>query len=113
MSQAYIILIISALGLALYVGCAITKHRNLKADDLLTFAMWCAAGVTGVYAFLGAFGLSRQVNEETNGIYVGIFGLCLTWLSIQKIVKMTRELFPKPRSVSGLGASSSNKAQNP
>lgn len=96
MSQTYIILIASALGMAVYAGCAIKSHKILKADDLLTFALWCAATVTGIFAFAGAFKLSKQAGQETNGLYVGIFGLCLVWLSVQKAVEMTRELFVKP-----------------
>lgn len=99
MSQPYIILIVSALGMASYVGCAIKNHKMLKADDLLTFALWCAATITGVFAFAGSFSLSKQAGQETNGIYVGIFGLCLVWLSLQKAVEMTRELFLKPASI--------------
>ena len=95
MSQAYIILIASALGMAVYGGCALKTHKILKADDLLTFAMWCAGTVTGIFAFAGAFKLSRQPGQETNGLYVGIFGLCLVWLSLQKAVEMIRELFLK------------------
>lgn len=98
MSQPYIILIVSAVGMAVYVGRALNVAKHLKADDLLTFAMWCAATVTGVFAFVGAFPLSKQPGEETNGIYVGIFGLCLTWLSAQRAVAIVRGLFPKPPS---------------
>ena len=79
-----------------YVVCAIKNHKMLKADYLLTFAMWCAATVTGVFAFAGAFKLSKQPGQETNGLYVGIFGLCLVWLSAQKAYEMVRELFLKP-----------------
>ena len=96
MSQTYIILIASAMGMAVYVGCAIKNHKTLKADDLLTFALWCAAMVTGIFAFAGSFRLSKQAGQETNGLYVGIFGLCLVWLSIQKTVEMTKELFLEP-----------------
>ena len=99
MSQPYFILIVSALGMAGYVGCAIKNHKMLKADDLLTFALWCAGTITGVFAFVGAFNLSKQIGQETNGLYVGIFGLCLVWLSVQKTVEMTRELFLKPPSI--------------
>jgi hypothetical protein len=83
-----------------YVGCAIKMHKTLKADDLLTFALWCAATITGIFAFGGSFSLSKQPGQETNGIYVGIFGLCLVWLSVQKAVEMTRELFLKPPPIS-------------
>jgi len=95
MSQAHIILIASALGMAVYAGCAIKRRMILKADDLLTFALWCAGTVTGIFAFAGAFKLSKQAGQETNGLYVGIFGLCLVWLSLQKAVEMTRDLFVK------------------
>jgi FtsH-binding integral membrane protein len=95
MNQAHIILIASALGMAVYAGCAIKRRMILKADDLLTFALWCAGAITGFFAFAGAFKLSKQVGQETNGLYVGIFGLCLVWLSLQKAVEMIRELFLK------------------
>lgn len=81
--------------MAVYVGRALKVAKHLKADDLLTFALWCAATVTGVFAFVAAFPLSKQQGEETNGLYVGIFGLCLTWLSAQRAVAMVRGLFPK------------------
>ena len=97
MNQTYVILVAAAVGMAAYVACAIIRHRNLKADDLLTFALWCATLVTGVFAFIGAFKLSRVAGQETNGLYVGIFGLCLVWLSIQKVVGMIRELYPRTR----------------
>ena len=111
MSQAYLILIASALGMAGYVGCAIKKHKIVKADDLLTFALWCAGTVTGFFAFAGAFKLSKQPGQETNGLYVGIFGLCLVWLSLQKAIEMTRELFPKPVPTSTPGTTESNFSQ--
>jgi hypothetical protein len=97
-SQPNIILIVSATGMAVYAGCAIRNRKILKADDLLTFAMWCAGTITGVFAFVGAFSLSKQTGQETNGLYVGIFGLCLVWLSVQKAVEMTMELFVKQAS---------------
>jgi hypothetical protein len=81
--------------MAVYAGCAIKKRTILKADDLLTFAMWCAATVTGTFAFAGSFKLSKLPGEETNGIYVGIFGLCLVWLSAQKAYEMILELLLK------------------
>lgn len=52
--------------------------------------------VTGIFAFAGAFRLSKQLGQETNALYVGIFGLCLVWLSVQKAVEMIRELNLKP-----------------
>jgi hypothetical protein len=112
-SQPYIILIASALGMAVYAGCAIKTHRTLKADDLLTFALWCAASVTGIFAFVGAFRLSKQVGQETNGLYVGIFGLCLVWLSVQKAVEMNRELFLKPPPIPSPRSAESNGAKQP
>ncbi len=96
MSHAYIILVVSALGMAAYVACAIKAHRILKADDLLTFSLWCGAAVAGFFAFIGAFKLSKQADQETNAIYLGIFGLCLVWLAVQKTIEMVRELFPPP-----------------
>lgn len=96
MSQTNIILIASAIGMTVFAVCAIRNHKILKADDLLTFAMWCAGSVTGMFAFAGAFKLGKQPGQETNGLYVGIFGLCLVWLSAQKAYDMTRELFLKP-----------------
>jgi FtsH-binding integral membrane protein len=110
-SQTYTILIASALGMAAYGGCAIKSHKILKADDLLTFALWCAATVTGIFAFAGAFKLSKQSGQETNGLYVGIFGLCLVWLSVQKAVEMTRELFLKPPPTPSPGPTESNRPQ--
>jgi hypothetical protein len=112
MSRAYIILIASALGIAVYAGCALKRHKILKADDLLTFALWCAGTVTGIFAFAGAFRLSKQVGEETNGLYVGIFGLCLVWLSLQKAVEMTRELFLKAPPPLTPGHAESNGPQH-
>src|SRR5712692_1093426 len=111
MSQAHIILIASALGMAVYVGWAIKNHKILKADDLPTFALWCAATVTRIFAFAGAFKLSKQLGQETNGLYVGIFGLCLVWLSVQKAVEMTRELFLKRTPTPILGTAESNVPQ--
>ena len=67
MSQTHFILIVSALGMTAYAVCAMKKRKMLKADDLLTFAMWCAATVTGFFAFAGAFKLSKQLGQETNG----------------------------------------------
>jgi hypothetical protein len=110
-SQAYIILIASALGMAVYAGCAIKTHRTVKADDLLTFALWCAGTVTGILAFIGAFKLSKQAGQETNGLYVGIFGLCLVWLSVQKALEMTRELFLKPPPTATPGTTESKGPQ--
>ncbi len=95
----------------MYAGCAIKNHKILKADDLLTFALWCAATVTGIFAFAGAFKLSKQVGEETNGLYVGIFGLCLVWLSVQKAIGMIRELFLKPPPLVSPGPGDSNGRQ--
>lgn len=100
MSHPYIILIVSACGMAAYVTCAIKTRRTLKADDLLTFALWCGAGVAGIFAFIGAFKISKQAEQETNSIYLGIFGLCLVWLAVQKTIEMVRELFPPPPSPS-------------
>lgn len=97
--------------MAAYGGCAIKSHKILKADDLLTFALWCAATVTGIFAFAGAFKLSKQSGQETNGLYVGIFGLCLVWLSVQKAVEMTRELFLKPPPTPSPGPTESNGPQ--
>jgi hypothetical protein len=95
-SHAYIILVVSAFGMAAYVTCAIKAHRILKADDLLTFSLWCGAAVAGFFAFISAFKLSKQADQETNAIYLGIFGLCLVWLAVQKTLEMVRELFPPP-----------------
>jgi FtsH-binding integral membrane protein len=111
MSQAYIILTASALGMAVYGGCALKRHKILKADDLLTFALWCAGTVTGVFAFAGAFKLSKQAGQETNGLYVGIFGLCLVWLSLQKAVEMIRELFLKAPPTAPPGPTQSDGTQ--
>jgi small neutral amino acid transporter SnatA (MarC family) len=86
--------------MAVYVALAIKRRKSLKADDLLNFALWCAAMVTGVFAFAGSFKLSKQVGQETNAIYVGIFGLCLAWLSVQKVVEMVRKLYLQPPPVS-------------
>lgn len=98
--------------MAVYVGCAIKNHKMLKADDLLTFALWCAATVTGIFAFAGAFKLSKQAGQETNGLYVGIFGLCLVWLSVQKAVEMTRELFLKASPTPTPGRTESNGSEH-
>jgi hypothetical protein len=51
--------------MAAYVACAIKTHRTLKADDLLTFALWCAAGVAGVFAFIAALSsVGRQTKKR-------------------------------------------------
>jgi len=110
-SQPYSILIVSALGMTAYVACAIKTHRRLKADDLLAFAMWCAAAVAGIFAFIGAFKLSKQADQETNAIYLGIFGLCLVWLAVQKTVEMVTELFPPPPPPPSAHPTESNEPQ--
>lgn len=90
MSQAYITLAATVVGMVVYGGLLIVKSKPIRAEDLLTFAMWCGAIVTGPYMVVSAFRLSKQPGEEANAIYVGIFGAYLFLLAAQKIISMVR-----------------------
>jgi len=102
-NQVYITLVVSALGMVTYGILVMKNHKTIKADGLLTFAMWCGAIVTGIYMFASAFGLGRQAGQETNGLYLGIFGVYLVLLSIQKAREMLKRLLLKPSSAPSVG----------
>ena len=91
-------LVVSALGMATYGILVMKNHKTIRAEELLTFAMWSGAIVTGIYMFTSAFRLGRQAGEETNGLYLGIFGIYLVLLSIQKVREMLKRLLLKPSS---------------
>lgn len=99
MNQSYITLAVTVLGMVTYGIIMMKNHRAIRADELLTFAMWCGAVVTGGYMVASAFNLSRQAGQETNGLYVGIFGVYLVLLSIQKMHSMLRKLTSKPSAM--------------
>ena len=90
MNQTTATLILAVVGTALYVGCALKNHKALKADDLLAFGLWCGGAVVGVYMLLSALRLVKQTDEETTRLYVGIFGLVLMLMSLQKVYEMIR-----------------------
>lgn len=85
MNQAYFTLAITVAGMVIYGAALIRKHRTVRAEELLTFAMWCGAVVTGPYMVVAAFSLSKQSSQQTNALYVGIFGVYLLVLSAQKL----------------------------
>lgn len=90
MNQTTVTLILAVVGIALYAACALRNRKALKADDLLAVALWCGGAVVGVYMLLSALRLIKQTDEETTRLYVGIFGLVLTLLSLQKAYEMFR-----------------------
>jgi uncharacterized membrane protein HdeD (DUF308 family) len=102
-SQAYITLVVTALGTVTYGIFMMKNHKTIKAEELLTFAMWCGAIVTGIYMFAAAFRLGRQAGEETNGLYLGIFGVYLVLVSVQKVLEMLKRLLIKPSSIASGG----------
>lgn len=103
MSQPYITLVVSTLGMVTYGTLVIKNHKTIKAEELLTIAMWCGAIVTGIYMFASAFGLFRQAGQETNALYLGIFGVYLALLSVQKTGEMLKRLVLKPSSAPSVG----------
>lgn len=78
--------------MATYGVCSMKARKAIKADELLTFAMWCGAIVTGGFMFAASFRLAKEAGEETNSLYLGIFGVYLVFLSIQKVSEMLRKL---------------------
>lgn len=90
MSQAYIATAVATLGAIAYGILAMKSHKSIVADELLSFAMWCGAAVAGVYMFVDAFRLSKEAVRETDGVYLGIFGVYLVFLSIQKLKEAFR-----------------------
>jgi uncharacterized membrane protein YfcA len=89
-NQTTATLILAVVGIALYSGCALRNRKALKADDLLAFGLWCGGAVVGAYMLLSALRLIKQTDEETTRLYVGIFGLVLMLLSLQKAYEMIR-----------------------
>lgn len=84
------------------------SKKAIKAEELLSVAMWCGAVVTGPYMFIGAFRLGRQAGEETNALYLAIFGVYLFLLSIQKVHEMLKRLLPKPDAAAPLPTENKN-----
>jgi len=96
-SQTTATLILAVVGIAIYAGCALRNHKALKADDLLAFGLWCGGAIVGMYMLLSALRLIKQTDEETARLYVGIFGLVLMLLSLQKAYEMVRIAVAKRR----------------
>lgn len=90
MNQTTATLILAVVGIVIYSCCALKNRKSLKTDDLLAFGLWCGGAVVGVYMLLSALRLIKQTDEETTRLYVGIFGLVLALLSIQKAYEMVK-----------------------
>ncbi len=52
--QTTVMLIVAIAGVALYLYCGMKNGKKPRADDLLTFAMWCSAIVAGCHMLLGS-----------------------------------------------------------
>lgn len=96
MSQDYVTLVASTLGIVAFGILILKIGKTIKAEELLTVAMWCGAVITGIYMIVSAFRLGRQPGEETNGVYLAIFGVYLALLSIQKVREIFKRLLLKP-----------------
>lgn len=77
--------------MVVYGVVTMRNNKAVRAEELLTFAMWCGGTVTGPYMVVAAFNLSRQSGQQTNALYLGIFGTYLLLLSIQKLHSMLRK----------------------
>lgn len=95
MNQTTATLILAVVGIVLYSGCALKNRKSFKADDLLAFGLWCGGAVVGLYMLLSALRVIKQTDEETTRLYVGIFGLVLTLLSVQKAYEMVKIVLAK------------------
>lgn len=100
MSQAYVTLVVSTLGIVAFGILILKTGKTIKAEELLTVAMWCGAVITGIYMIVSAFRLGRQPGEETNGVYLAIFGVYLVLLSIQKVREIFKRFLLKPSNPS-------------
>jgi drug/metabolite transporter (DMT)-like permease len=89
-NQTTATLIVCAVGMVFYAGCALRSRKTLKADDLLAFGLWCGGITSGIYMLLSALHVISQRDEETTRLYVGIFGLVLLALSFQKAHEMVK-----------------------
>lgn len=94
MKQATVSLVIGVISLLFYGACAFANGKKLKPKDLLSFAMWCGAMITGGYMVLSALHMLR-VDEESYRFYVGIFGSVLMLWSLQTALDMLKLVLPK------------------
>jgi uncharacterized membrane protein HdeD (DUF308 family) len=110
-SQAYITLIVSALGAMVYGILVMKNQKPIDAVELLTFAMWCGAIITGIFMLGSSLSLGRKTGQETNALYVGIFGVYLGLLAIQTTWATLKRLRLKPPSAPNVQPAEVNTSQ--